>query len=116
MTTIIGAPRELGGKFLKMGCGESGLYVRRSFSKAGFRDAAIDFIKYLNKHFGFSNRFKGLQFEMKAISGKRMNKLNQLDAVLGYLVDQRVVGIEGFFIERFGLDSVIDWNCQLHEG
>jgi hypothetical protein len=53
---------------------------------------------------------------MKAISGKRMNKLNQLDAVLGYLVDQRIVGIEGFFIERFGFDSVIDWNCQLHEG
>ena len=61
MTTIIGAPRELGGKFLKMGCGESGLYFRRSFSRAGFRHIAIDFIKYLNEHFGFLNRFKGLQ-------------------------------------------------------
>jgi hypothetical protein len=53
MTTIIGAPRELGGKFLKMGCGESGLYFRRSFSRAGFRHIAIDSIKYLNKYVDF---------------------------------------------------------------
>lgn len=29
-----------------------------------------------------------------------------------YLVDQRVVGIEGFFIERLRLNSVIDGDCQ----